>query len=355
MPSRREHPRTMDQLGGYRIVRKLGEGPRAEILLARSDGESESDASVVLKHYREGVDDASIAPEIEALARASGDHAVELLDVATAPSGSLALVLDRLPGGSLGRLLALRPTLELGELPTIVAPLGALLDRLHAAGVVHRGIRLESVLFDRAGAPMLSCFGRAELIDPALPPAALESIAGVHADQRALASLVAAVLDRADRPARGARPQRLARRDRRRVPRRLGRRARGAGDGTRAGRARGLHAAARADRGADPEPDPARRATAATPARSGAAQGRASALRGAVCRAVPQRKSRGIKAADGARRRAVAPRHPAECRGASPRTAGGGVVARPRRSCRVRSARVRRRSQRWMPLGRPIG
>ena len=188
----------MDQLGGYRIVRRLGEGPRAELLLARTDGESESDASVALKHYRDGVDDASIATEIEALARAAGDHAVELLDVATAPSGSLALVLDRLPGGSLGRLLALRPTLELGELPTIVAPLAALIDRMHAAGVVHRGIRLESVLFDRAGAPMLACFGRAELIDPGLPPAALEAIAGVHADQRALASIAATVLDRAD-------------------------------------------------------------------------------------------------------------------------------------------------------------
>ena len=51
----------MDQLGGYRIVRRLGEGPRAELLLARTDGESEADASVALKHYREGVDDASTA------------------------------------------------------------------------------------------------------------------------------------------------------------------------------------------------------------------------------------------------------------------------------------------------------
>lgn len=188
----------MDQLGGYRIVRKLGDGPRAELLLGRTDGESESEASVALKHYRDGVDDASIATEIEALARAAGDHAVELLDVATAPSGSLALVLDRLPGGSLGRLLAQRPTLELGELPTIMAPLASLVDRLHSAGVVHRGIRLESVIFDRAGAPMLACFGRAELIDPGLPPAALEAIPGVHADQRALASIAAAVIDRAD-------------------------------------------------------------------------------------------------------------------------------------------------------------
>ena len=188
----------MDQLGGYRLVRKLGEGPRAELHLARTDGESEAQASVAVKHYRDAVDDASIVTEIDALARATGDHAVELLDVATAPSGHLALILDRLPGGSLGRLLASRPALELGELPTILSPLGGLVDRMHQAGVVHRGIRLESVLFDRAGAPMLACFGRAELMAPGLPPAALELVPGALADQRALASLAAAVLDRAE-------------------------------------------------------------------------------------------------------------------------------------------------------------
>ncbi len=196
----------MDQLGGYRIVRKLGEGPRAELHLARTDGESEAQASVAVKHYRDSVDDASISTEIEALARASGDHTVELLDVATAPSGQLALVLDHLggpgAGGSLGRslggLLASRPEFELGELPTILSPLGAVVDRMHAAGVVHRGIRLESVLFDRAGAPVLACFGRAELVAPGLPPAALELVPGARADQRALASLAAAVLDRAE-------------------------------------------------------------------------------------------------------------------------------------------------------------
>jgi hypothetical protein len=187
----------MDQLGGYRIVRRLGGGPRAELLLGRLDGESEAEASVALKHYRTEVDGASITLEIEALARAAGEHAVELLDVATAPSGSLALVLDRLSGGSLGRLLAQRPVLEPGELPTIIAPLGALVDRLHAAGVVHRGIRLESVLFDRAGAPVLACFGRANLIAPGLPPAAIEGVPGALADQRAVASIAATVLDRA--------------------------------------------------------------------------------------------------------------------------------------------------------------
>ena len=176
----------MDAIGGYRLVRKLGEGPRAEVHLGRLDAEADGEASVVVKHYRPGVDEAAISTEIEALARGVGEHTVALLDVTTAPSGQLALILARLSGGSLGRLLAHRSSLNTGEVVGILAPLAATVEALHAAGVVHGGIRLDAVLFDGSGTPVLACFGGAGLIQPGLPPALLDPQLGAEHDRRAL-------------------------------------------------------------------------------------------------------------------------------------------------------------------------
>jgi hypothetical protein len=185
----------MDSIGGYRLVRKLGEGPRAEVHLARADGD---DASVVIKQYRPDIGAESVSTEIEALARGVGEHTVALLDVATAPSRQLALVLARLSGGSLGRLLAHRASLAIGEVVGILAPLAETIEGLHAVGVVHGGVRTESVLFDGDGIPVLACFGNAALIQPGLPPALLELEVGPELDRQAFMALARAVLDRAD-------------------------------------------------------------------------------------------------------------------------------------------------------------
>ena len=188
----------MDAIGGYRLVRKLGEGPRAEVHLGRLDAEADGEASVVVKHYRPGVDEAAISTEIEALARGVGEHTVALLDVTTAPSGQLALILARLSGGSLGRLLAHRSSLNTGEVVGILAPLAATVEALHTAGVIHGGIRLDAVLFDGSGTPVLACFGGAGLIQPGLPPALLDPQLGAEHDRRALAAVARAVLEHAD-------------------------------------------------------------------------------------------------------------------------------------------------------------
>src|SRR6185295_6681039 len=103
-------------------------------------------------------------------ARGVGEHTVALLDVATSPSGQLALILARVAGGSLGRLLAHRASLTMGEVVGILAPIAETLDALHAAGVVHGAVRAESVLVDEEGIPVLACFGSASLIQPGLPP-----------------------------------------------------------------------------------------------------------------------------------------------------------------------------------------
>lgn len=188
----------MDVVGGYRLVRQLGSGPRAEVYLARGDADDESEANVVVKHYRPEVTSASVSTEIEALARGVGEHTVALLDVATAPSGQYGLILARLSGGSLSRLLSRRSSLALGEVVGILRPMVLAVASLHLAGVVHGAIRPDAVLFDGDGIPVLACFGRAALIRPGLPPAMLELETGVEQDRTALAELATTVLERAE-------------------------------------------------------------------------------------------------------------------------------------------------------------
>ena len=191
---------TGDTLGGYRLVRKLGEGPRAEVHLAYPQSDSDDARAVAIKVFGAEVDDTAAVTEIEALSRAAGEHVVKLIDLAAGPHGAAALILERLTGGSLGRLLRDRATLRPGEAITILVPLARAVRRLHDCGVVHGGLRLEAVAFDGTGAPVLTCFGSARLIEPRMPPARLEQEERVIRDLEDFARIARAVLDRLAQP-----------------------------------------------------------------------------------------------------------------------------------------------------------
>jgi hypothetical protein len=193
-------------MGGYRVVRRLGAGERAEVFLGHpvSDAASAAGAATI-KVYRSGVAPSSLDDEIAVLATTRSPHLLHLIDVATAPDGRPCLILPRLSGGSLARLLADRGVLGVGEAVTILAPLCDAVGELHAARCWHGAIRPGAVLFDDRGAPVLACFGSASRFVEATAvthheratPAELAAEPGVAADLQRLGALAGVVLSRA--------------------------------------------------------------------------------------------------------------------------------------------------------------
>ncbi len=182
-----------DSLIGYRLLRRLGEGRRAESFLAIAEGLPDAEP-VVLKVPLPGTSDASTLIEAEALDRARGPHVVDLLDLATGPRGTQVLVLARVAGLSLAQLLAARGSIGVGEAITVLVPIHETLDRLHRGGVTHGRVRADAVLFGADGAPVLARFGAASLTDPARPEALLEQDDAVLADRRDFAALASRVV-----------------------------------------------------------------------------------------------------------------------------------------------------------------
>jgi hypothetical protein len=178
------------EIGGYRVLRRLAVGERCRVLLAHQSGAVDP---VVLKVA--SADDAAAVREAEALDRGSGEHVVPVLD-ACADDDRIVLVLPRLPGPDLARVLAERAELEGGEAVTILAPVAGAVARLHAAGVAHGALGTGSVLFDAEGAPVLIGFGAASVFEAGLPEVELERVPGVAADRAALRSIATGVLGR---------------------------------------------------------------------------------------------------------------------------------------------------------------
>jgi hypothetical protein len=149
-----------------------------------------------VKIFDPAVPGEDVDAEIEALSRCGHPHTVRLLDVASAPDGRPCLILERLAGGSLSRLVSDRERIGPGEAVTILAPLLAAVEAMHASGVVHGGLRLSSVHFRSSGAPVLLGFGTASLIAPGQSVAALALDPLVGRDREALGALARAVLAR---------------------------------------------------------------------------------------------------------------------------------------------------------------
>ena len=176
-------------IAGYRLVRQLASGSRADVYLGAGEA-----GSVALKVFREDVPSESIAAEVEALHRVDSAHVTRLLDVGGDGRGRPILVLERVPRGSVTAIVREYEVLAPGEVVTLVAPIAHELQVLHAAGIAHCRIQATNVHLDASGAPVLLGFGHVELFARGASIASLEAHPGAAADREGLAALTAGLL-----------------------------------------------------------------------------------------------------------------------------------------------------------------
>ncbi|WP_437892866.1 protein kinase domain-containing protein [Sorangium sp. So ce124] len=148
------------RIEGFRIERLLGQGGFARVYAATREGDGRAVALKVARRQ----DDGRIAREAAALARLDPPLVPALLG--RGRSGELGpfLVLERLEGCSLARLLADLPgagAMPIAQASAIVRALSTALDAVHDGGLVHRDLKPENVWLRPGGDVALIDFGLA--------------------------------------------------------------------------------------------------------------------------------------------------------------------------------------------------
>jgi DNA-binding response OmpR family regulator/tRNA A-37 threonylcarbamoyl transferase component Bud32 len=151
-------------IAGYKVLRKIGEGGMSRVFLA----ERESDGlRLVLKMLdpRLASDPASRARflrEYKIIQRIQNEHVVMIFDHGFA-SDNPWLAMEYFPGGDLQERIR-KGISSMGSLKILVQ-LAEALDAVHSAGVVHRDLKPQNIMFRANHRPAILDFGLAREID----------------------------------------------------------------------------------------------------------------------------------------------------------------------------------------------
>jgi hypothetical protein len=145
-------------LGSYDLEAELGRGAFGRVFRARHRPTGAVRALKVVDGVPDRDTFARFEREAETLARIGGEGVVPVHE-AGLEQGRHYFVMGLMPGGSLRGRLRERGSLEWREAAGIVLALARALARCHAAGIVHRDVKPENVLFDDEGRPRLADFG----------------------------------------------------------------------------------------------------------------------------------------------------------------------------------------------------
>lgn len=177
-------------LAGYRLIRRLAEGDRADVYLATvareeppgpGDRAGSPESLVVMRVYDRDADDAAIATEIAAMQHDGPGATAALLDVATLPDGRACLVVERIGGAALSGLIAPGGLLP-GQAVTALAPIVVAVRELADRGLVHTRLAAADVVVDETGRPRLLGLGALRrLDDPAASGVRVDLLRSGHA------------------------------------------------------------------------------------------------------------------------------------------------------------------------------
>ncbi|MGH3705522.1 MAG: protein kinase, partial [Agromyces sp.] len=183
-------------IAGYRLLRRIASGERADVFLAAVDGAADDPAPlVVVRVYDAAASGAALALEIEAMSTDASGSLPALYDVATLDDGRCALAVERLAGASIARVIAER-RIAPGEAVTMLAPIAVAVGELARRGFVHTRLSPADVLLDGQGRPRLTGLGGLERLP--VPPH--ERTPLLRAGHVALADLILEVTASTERP-----------------------------------------------------------------------------------------------------------------------------------------------------------
>ncbi len=156
------HP---DQIGPYRIERRIGAGGMGNVYFGRHTETGEPAAIKVLSAAlaREDGFIQRFTREIEALRRLRSRHIVELYDDGSTPDGSWYFAMEYVDGETLTNLISRRRRIPWQEVSDYTLQIAAALKAAHDAGVVHRDIKPSNLMVTSDGTVKLTDFGVAHM------------------------------------------------------------------------------------------------------------------------------------------------------------------------------------------------
>jgi hypothetical protein len=152
-----ESPSSKLLAGRYRVLRRLGSGGMATVLLAEDERLGRQVA--IKRMHAESPDEAAKRFRREAHLGASLNHPniVSVFDI-EADDENVLIVMEHVPGGTLKDALARGPLPREAALK-VLSGVAAGLDYAHEHGVVHRDVKPANVLLDNEGRPKLADLG----------------------------------------------------------------------------------------------------------------------------------------------------------------------------------------------------
>jgi serine/threonine protein kinase len=164
------------ELGPYRVLRKIGHGGMAEVYLAeRCDNEYRK--QVALKIIRKGLDNKwnlrHFCTERQILADLDHPYISRLLDGGTTEDGLPYLIMEYVDGDRIDKYCDSH-RLSIVERLQLFLKICAAVHHAHQRNVIHRDLKPSNILITPDGNPMLLDFGVAKLLDlelssPSLP------------------------------------------------------------------------------------------------------------------------------------------------------------------------------------------
>jgi alpha-tubulin suppressor-like RCC1 family protein/tRNA A-37 threonylcarbamoyl transferase component Bud32 len=160
---------TTDLESEYEILGELGRGATAVVYRAR-DRELGREVAIKVIRPKFADDDEAVARlsrEARTVAQLGHPNIVTLFAVRRVRDGSLALVMQLVPGRTLREMLNERGPCTFERVDRVIRDVASALAHAHQRGIVHRDVKPENIFIDETtGHAMLSDFGVARSLEP---------------------------------------------------------------------------------------------------------------------------------------------------------------------------------------------